>query len=148
MYLQWSDDLMVGVPRLDQQHKNILRAAWEMLEAMSKGEGQKKYFSLMEHLDGYIHEHFDLEQELMIAHRYPGYDEHRGRHADFIRGYNEYKKRFETEGVSAYLIIQTQRWLHEWLVDHLRNTDAKMVEFLKPLLNDENPGEPEGKIHP
>jgi len=131
-YIKWTKTLAVNVKELDTQHRNIIRAANEMLEAMSQGKGHKKYYSLIKHLETYIDEHFTLEETYMTRYGYKDFDDHKKEHEAFKVEFSKFRKQFEEEGSTTRLVIKTMSWMHEWLLDHVLSTDQKMVDFLKP----------------
>jgi hemerythrin len=138
-YFKWTEKLEVGVEELDKQHKDIFRAASEMLDAMSKGKGVSKCYSLCMFLEKYIYDHFSLEELYMDKYEYANREAHKKEHEDFRLKFAVFKKQFDEEGASVHLVIKSMGWIHEWLTDHILAEDVKLVEFLKPLLGGEKP---------
>ena len=134
MEISFPDHLVVGVDEIDEQHRRIFQAANEMLAAMSRGKGQNRLFALLQFLDQHVRDHFALEEKYMLRHDYPGCSEHQARHREFSETFAEFQRRFETEGATVHLVVQTTRFLCDWLQEHIRSSDLALVEFLKPKL--------------
>lgn len=133
-YFDWSEELKVGVEKIDQQHAEIIKAVNSMLDAMSRRKGKEQLNSLINFLETYAVEHFDLEEYYMVRFGYEGYTEHKEKHEKFKVEFAALKGRLDEEGASTHLVIQTQNWLIEWLRDHIRNVDKDMAKFLKPRI--------------
>jgi len=136
MAFKWSDDFSVGVDLIDEQHKGLFRATDKLVDAMGAGGGEEDLPALVSFLEQYTAEHFRAEEEYMEAHNYPGYMSHKQEHESFIQDVGEWKARLEKEGPNALMVIQTQKWLYDWLKGHIKGMDKKMADYLRPKIGE------------
>lgn len=83
--------------------------------------------------------HFADEQAAMVAHTYPGLDEHEAEHAMFLRRLQVLRAecdRRETELMATFIDLLTG-----WLKNHERTEDARFFAFV----HRGNPGSAPGK---
>lgn len=126
----WSADLAVGVPSIDEQHKELLARFNSLLQACNEGRGRAEVGKLLEFLHDYVAVHFCDEEALQQEHGYPEYEVHRQQHLEFVGRLNVLHKQYFTEGTSLSLVIQANNMLLEWLVNHIAKSDRKIGEFL------------------
>jgi len=48
-------------------------------------------------------------------------------HQQFVRKFQNFKKQFDTEGVTPSLILAVQKELGDWVVHHIRQVDTKLA---------------------
>ena len=126
--LQWSDELSVGVPLIDQQHKELIRIAVLTLDAMKRNDGREYIDTVINKLREYTVFHFRYEEELMEDMLFPERAEHGQEH---IRLKNEVKQ-FQRE---LYLhnapSPQTIReFVKDWLITHILTFDRNLAKFI------------------
>jgi hemerythrin len=126
--LQWSDELSVGVPLIDQQHKELIRIAVLALDAMKREDGREYIDTVINKLREYTVFHFRYEEELMESMHFPERSEHGQEH---VRLKNEVKQ-FQRE---LYLhndpSPQTVRdFVKDWLITHILTFDRNLAKFI------------------
>jgi hemerythrin len=132
---QLPDNLVLGVEQIDEQHRRIFQVTNQLLQARERGEGEKRLFALLAFLNQYVRDHFSLEENYMIRYGYGPYRDHFAKHLEFTGKFAEIQAAFLSEGPSLRLVVQTTRFLVEWLNQHIPNSDRAMIEFIKPLLH-------------
>jgi len=73
-------ELSVGVRILDCDHRVLFETINEIHEAAMKDEGRRRTGVLLRRLAGFTQTHFELEEGMMEATRYPGVTQHRLEH--------------------------------------------------------------------
>ncbi len=131
MAMKWSDDLSIGVDLVDNQHKEIFTRVNSLLGAMAQGKGKEEVGKVLAYLADYVVKHFGAEEGLMTKYNYDGYSKQKAEHTKFLRDFSGLKREFETQGATSHLVIQTQRQLCDWLINHITNEDKKLGTFLK-----------------
>lgn len=131
MALQWSDELIVGVDAIDNQHKGIFSRVNNLLNAMAQGKGKDEVGRVIAFLADYVIKHFKAEEEIMAKNNYNGISSQKAEHAAFIKDFTGIKSEFEKNGVSTHLVLQVQNKLCNWLKNHIGNEDKKIGAFLK-----------------
>lgn len=126
--MDWTPDLSTGVSSIDDQHKQLF--LW-LAELQSATADQRTLFGVyvITRLKHYIREHFATEEALMRAAAYSGLDQHLAEHATFRARLEELQLKSIGEDISE----DTVRFLTEWLVHHITDTDMAYVPCLKKL---------------
>ncbi len=131
MQLQWTQDLSVGVEEIDTQHKELFNMINNLDAAMKQGKAREEVIRLLEFLDEYIVTHFHMEEKYMTDHGYPDYSVHKTKHHWFIKEFSDIKKKLETDGPSAAVIVLSNNLLISWFSNHIRTIDRALGIFLK-----------------
>lgn len=127
----WTPKLSVGVPEIDQQHKELFGRADALLEAMQRGATKEELHRMLTFVDDYCAKHFAAEEEIMRARRYPGLAEHLAQHQDFVRRFESIAELFQAKGASSSVTIATQQLVSGWLVRHVGAIDTKLGAFVQ-----------------
>jgi len=134
MIYELPDELRLGVSGIDEQHRQIFMVTAQMRLARDRGEGEKRLFALLAFLNQHLHDNFTREETFMIRYGYDQYQDHLARHQEFAEKFAEFQTSLQCHGPSLRLVVQTTRFLSDWLKEHIGITDRAMIEFLKPLL--------------
>lgn len=130
MAIKWHESLSVGVPEIDEQHQELFRRLNQLLEACNQGKGKESVRELVNFLQAYVVEHFATEERLQKQHAFPGYAEHRAKHAEFIRTAGELKFTLEEQGPTLPFIIAVNKTVVDWLAQHISKMDKEFGRFL------------------
>lgn len=131
MALQWTQNLSVGVQEIDSQHQELFRRVNRLLDAMRAGKGKDEISPLLEFLEDYVVTHFRAEEALMEKHGYHKRAAHKVYHSGFVRDFGNIKAKIEAGGVTAVATIELQRWISEWLVNHISKVDRELGDFIR-----------------
>ncbi|MGE5629792.1 MAG: bacteriohemerythrin [Caulobacteraceae bacterium] len=131
MAIAWREDLSIGVEKIDSQHKELISRIDGLFEACNKGKGKEEVVKVIDYLGDYVIVHFSDEEELQKKYGYPEYNSHKKMHAQFIEDFKGLKGQLEKEGVTPALIIQMNRKLLDWLLNHIKKVDKQLGVFLK-----------------
>lgn len=126
--MNWTPDLSTGVPKLDEQHKEIFE--W-LAELQSATADERTLFGVyvITRLKHYMREHFATEEALMKTAGYPGLAQHMAKHAEFRAKLEELQLKSIAEDISE----DTVNFLTEWLTHHIVETDMAYVPYLDRL---------------
>ena len=130
MGIQWNQCFAIGVPEVDNQHKELFCRVSSLLGALSQGKGKQEVGNTIRFLEEYIIKHFADEEELMKAHSYPGLVNHKLEHILLMEDFARIRKNLETEGACLPLLIEIQRRLVDWLTNHIARSDKKIGEYI------------------
>ncbi|MEW6107830.1 MAG: bacteriohemerythrin [Nitrospirota bacterium] len=131
MTIEWTDDLATGVDDIDNQHRELFNKINNLLQACRQGKGKDEVKKVIQFLDDYVITHFSAEEKYMDKYDYPGYPGHRAQHQEFMENFSHLKRQFEEEGVGIYLVLNTNRMVVDWLINHIRKLDRSLGAFLK-----------------
>ena len=122
MSFTWTNDISVGVTKLDNQHQFLFYII-NKLEGMSgdlAGEELDKYVKSLNH---YVQIHFQTEEEYFQRYNYTEKLEHEKEHMDFVNQVIRYKKIHKNdESVST---AELHNFLSNWIIDHILQCDMK-----------------------
>ncbi len=127
-FLNWREEFSVGIARIDQQHRRLVGFLNELYESMQAGQGREALGKVLGDLLLYTKTHFAAEEQLMKAHGYPGFDDHRQRHERMTQKVKELSEQFRAGTLSSP--IQMTNFLKDWLSKHILETDRQYGPFL------------------
>lgn len=131
MYIEWTSDLAIGVDEIDNQHKEIFRRFDSLFAACGEGRGKEEVLKLLLFLDDYVKEHFTAEERLQIRSGYPDYPAHKAAHQQFMADVERLTREFRDEGATLPLVIQTNKTLSSWLIQHIKRVDTAFAGYLR-----------------
>jgi len=129
MFLQWTDDLAIGVEEIDAHHKALVSIVNDLQEAFEADRGDAVVGDILIRLTEYVGYHFDREEQFMRASGYPDLEAHHDHHDRLMQQLGELVYRYEVN--NHQLTEQTLAFVKTWLVNHLMDEDRKIGLFLK-----------------
>jgi hemerythrin len=132
MGIKWNEDLALGVPLIDDQHKELISRVDKLLLACKEGQGNDEVARLLDFLDTYVITHFRDEEKLQQENGFPDYETHKREHATFIANIADLKKRMKAEGnIQLEHVLNANNLLLDWLLRHIAIQDRALGEHLK-----------------
>lgn len=127
--ISWDARLQTGHGKIDSQHKELLDAINRLHTAMKQGKGKSELGSILTFLKDYTVSHFQMEEELMNTHRYPGSPKHKAIHHDLVVQVEDLVAKHE-KGENI-LTLSVMDFLEDWLVQHIQGEDFRFAAYLK-----------------
>ncbi|MGD9568586.1 MAG: bacteriohemerythrin [Sedimentibacter sp.] len=131
MAYSWDKTLETGNMVIDEQHKSIIEAINNLLDACSKGKGRSELESTLKFLQDYVVKHFNDEEKLQIKSNYPDYKAHKEKHEAFKKTVNEIVQEFNNTGASIQLVAKVNSSVAGWLITHIKSEDKKVAAHIK-----------------
>ena len=131
MAYRWDTSLESGYDKVDNQHKQLIGALNNLMDASTGGKGDIAVLDTLDFLTGYAVKHFADEEKLQIDFQYPDYLNHKRIHEEFKTTVNELVKKVREEGPSETLIGEVISIVGAWLLNHIRGDDFRMAAFVK-----------------
>jgi hemerythrin-like metal-binding protein len=128
---QWREELSVGVPLIDEQHRMLLKRISDLSDAVRALKGPGEIVSTLSFLIDYTGYHFSTEERHMAANAYPGLEEHKAKHQDFNSTLAGLEEDFREEGATTALADSINTLLGHWLVEHIQDVDQRFGDFLR-----------------
>jgi hemerythrin len=128
---QWDSSLETGYDKIDKQHKQLVAAVNNLMEAGAGGKGDAAVLETLDFLTGYAIKHFADEEQLQFDYDYPDYLNHKRLHDEFKVVVGELTKRVSKEGPTAELIDIVSSTVGSWLLNHIKGDDFRMAAFIK-----------------
>lgn len=126
MPIVWSDKLVVGIPEIDSQHREIIDNLNLLEEAIVEQRPAPEIEEIFAFLDFFFIMHFRAEERKMAACRCSAATAIRMAHEDFLRDYVAIRKAFDLGGATAELLDKVQVSLMTWLENHIGKVDCQM----------------------
>ncbi len=82
---EWTEDLSIDVPPIDDQHKALFLHLASLLDAWAGGRGRMEVEKTIKFLEGYVLVHFRTEEQYMIKYRYANRLAHMAQHEEKVR---------------------------------------------------------------
>ena len=124
--IEWNDRLfLLGIPDMDNTHKEFVELLNQLWDAADTEFG--KLF------DEFIHHttvHFQNEEELMLACRFPAIAEHKDEHLRILGELNQFKRSVD-KGLIALGRNYIRERMPEWFRLHAATMDSALAMQLK-----------------
>ena len=128
-FYEWVSLYSVGIPSIDEQHKQIISIINEAHRVLVNDEGPEGYLRVLTDLMGYTIAHFAYEERLLKEHGYSAYAEHKSEHekltTDIISYVNKLRAGFRMDGIDILAFVL------DWLEDHIVESDGEYGDFLR-----------------
>lgn len=126
LVIAWDDAMTTGIPKVDEQHKDLIRQLNVLIEAMSQGKGRQQIEKLLDYLTDYALNHFGYEEKCMEEYRCPVAAKNKDAHAKFVERFLALRAEIQKEGPTPRLVIEARHVLSDWLVNHILRVDSKL----------------------
>lgn len=124
----WTEDLELGLPNIDDEHRLWIGLVADFCNAISEGRAQEVIYAALVEALRYTETHLRHEEEFMEQNGYPYLDDHKIQH-DLAK---EEMHKFTTGYYSEeYIIKYFSDFLPNWLQFHINTSDRKMAEWVK-----------------
>lgn len=126
--LIWSHIYSVGIDKVDEQHKNLIKMLNDLHKALTESDDRAAAKPFLDKLLDYTVYHFKSEEELFEKHSYPEIEAHKKIHSQLVQDAMNYVKEYESgsEAINEKLMV----FLTDWLKDHILGEDKKFGRFL------------------
>ena len=128
MFYEWNEDLSVGVPSIDRQHKVLISLINDLHIAMQAGKGATDAKSILNDIINYAKAHFVYEEGLFIGQHYHASDEHFESHQKIKAKLSELKEK--SKKVDFDISDELMIFLKDWLTNHILKEDMGYSELL------------------
>ncbi|MGI6188306.1 MAG: hemerythrin family protein [Clostridiales bacterium] len=131
----WKDRYKLGVPRIDEQHKELFRRVGLFLQVLRSAvcwdEKLQQLNEMLEFMKGYVVEHFHDEEEYQLSINYPGYEIHKQIHSDMVNYVQDVSRQFEQSDDNEELMQQFGGRLLAWLINHVAAEDQRIADYVR-----------------
>lgn len=136
-FIQWSDEMSVGIEELDEHHKVLVNLINDLYHAIQNRHSNKITQEILVRLAEYTRIHFAVEESLMRIFDYPDYEKHKKEHEELIRNVTDLSNRFEIG--KANVSFSLMHFLKTWLTKHIMESDKRYTDYflksgVKPVL--------------
>lgn len=128
--ISWSDSLSVGVPEMDEEHRQFIARVSELNKAIIECEDKISVGSRMQLMLAQAAEHFAHEEVLMAQSGFPQLAAHRAKHAELTAQFDRVMREFEETELSFVWALKGLT-IKQRLVEHLLHEDLKYRDFMR-----------------
>jgi hemerythrin len=126
--IEWSNDLSVGIEKIDEQHLKLIELLQGLEDAVRVGKDADLIEDTIVNLFNYAKVHFAVEEELLRKHKYPEEKLHQLEHSKFISKAFEFRENFDAR--KPGLNLEVVNFLSSWIVNHIQITDQRYSKHL------------------
>ena len=131
MAYKWSNDLQIGNVQIDSEHKELISAINNLLEACNKGKGRAEIEKTVNFLSSYTKTHFRNEEILQRKYNYPDYINHKKYHQTFIDAVESIKEKLMANGPSIAIVGEVNSKVGNWIINHIKREDVKVAAHIR-----------------
>ena len=133
MAYPWKTQYETGNNTIDTQHKQLIGAINDLLEACSAGKGRQQIQTTSKFLSDYTKTHFSDEEQLQIKSKYPDYQNHKKYHDGFIKVVDDIVAQLDKEGPTIAMVAKINTTIAGWLLNHISKEDVKVAQHIKSV---------------
>ncbi|NIA15135.1 MAG: bacteriohemerythrin [Nitrospiraceae bacterium] len=123
----WKPSYSVGVPSLDEQHKQLVSMLNLLLSHSEATVRSEAISELLTRMTKYALNHFKTEEELMEKYAYPELSVHKQEHKTYRLKVAALCQ--ETMDHKALVPEELRQYLMGWWINHILKTDMKYRSF-------------------
>lgn len=132
MPLVWREEMSVGDPMIDGDHKTLISIINTAETVINEGRGRRDLQKVLDRLCTYTREHFAREESLQRRIRYPFHEAHVLEHQKLVDKLNQIRS---GSGSGAYdyeeALVRLVNLLEDWLITHVLSHDMRMKPYVK-----------------
>lgn len=129
MAYTFDKSLETGHSLIDSQHKELIAAINNLMEACNQGKGREETKNTISFLKSYTNKHFGDEEALQQKYNYPDYPNHKKLHQTFIDDVKAISDDFDKNGPSVALTFKVNN-IAAWFVNHIKIQDKKVAAHI------------------
>ncbi|HBH96055.1 MAG TPA: cation-binding protein [Ruminococcaceae bacterium] len=130
MRYELTKDLETGNIFIDDEHRQLLKAVNDLLDACDKGEGRDSVQKTLFFLTNYVKNHFANEERLQQKSSYPNYTSHKAFHDKYRQDLEGMAAKLNPQNISVGDLTALNHQIGI-LVSHIRTEDKKLGQFLQ-----------------
>lgn len=124
----WEESYSVKVAELDRQHEDMINIINTCDNAIRSSNPESYIIEVLEGLQKFTNEHFELEERLMREANYEKLGEHLNEHRKFMSIVNNYSTYYQL-GVLP-LLTHIMEFLNDWFLNHLLVYDKEYADSM------------------
>lgn len=129
MRYELTKDLECQNALIDSEHKQLLDAVNNLLDACSQGKGRKAVEPTMNFLLNYVDTHFAHEEQLQAQEGYPNLESHKKFHTEYTKKLRAIASAMTASEASLADLGQLNTHIAA-LVTHIRTEDKRLGAFI------------------
>lgn len=124
-FIEWSNELSVGIEEIDSHHRILVDLLNQVHEAIQQRRGAEVAKEIIQQLAEYTRVHFAVEESLMRILHYPDYERHKADHDRLVEHLADLQEKLYTG--KGPISIELAQFLKAWLTKHILEVDKRYV---------------------
>jgi hemerythrin-like metal-binding protein len=131
-FIIWKDQYSVGIDKIDDQHKKLIKILNELYELFMEKTAEQNLIKILDQLMDYTHYHFLNEEQLFVESGYYDSAQHKKIH-------DKFKKEVvslidEVKEGKTRVTYKLMTFLNNWLLKHIQEEDQRYAEHVQKYL--------------
>ena len=118
---KWNAELLIGIPAIDQQHRQLVELLTEAYVGFVIGINIEKH--VVDEMISGMTTCFECEESWMVNNAYPEFFDHKKEHDFFTQRLMEISRSYNQDANTS---IDVLIFLNNWVNHHIRLTDSKL----------------------
>jgi len=131
IYVEWDNDLDLGIDVIDKQHKKILTYLNKLAEAIEEGNTSSVIKEVVANLVKYTYTHLEHEEKLFLEMGQNQFEDHVKEHNAFRSQVKAMQEKVSGTDNSTKPAKELYDMLLKWLFGHIKVTDKEYVSLFK-----------------
>lgn len=131
MAYEWTEAMSTGVEELDNEHRTLIAWVNRLADATASGRAESELMRVLAFLGTYAKRHFTHEEGCFLSRGCPHAAANRKAHEEFVAQFTRIKADCEAHGVSEAKALELQRFLGDWLADHILKIDTTLKPYAR-----------------
>ena len=123
--IEWPGNLALGIPRIDDQHRTLVKIINQLHESIVRGSVENELEIIIDELFAYSRLHFDDEMRYFREYNFPSADDHEKEHEKFARYVEDIKANLAVNDKSKAIMLMY--FLSAWFSKHIGQEDHQLV---------------------
>lgn len=136
MHYQFTDDCMIGIPKIDEEHRQLFQLVNELQDILDKADSSQLRtlsVSVLKKLVDYTIKHFSNEEAYMESIHDPELAHQKEEHASFVARINQTDLSGFSDSALRYALLDLLNYLVHWLFGHILGSDIMIGKFQSPF---------------
>ncbi|KAB2869125.1 MAG: bacteriohemerythrin [Bacteroidales bacterium] len=133
--LVWTESLTLYNNSIDNQHKRLFDLVNEVIDTDQIYPRTEKFAQILSKLTDYGLEHFAHEEALMQKLNYPGLQEHKKDHLNYIYEVSMFNLNFREANCTDPKIVV--KFMRDWWYKHILAMDMHFGKFIRHSISKE-----------
>jgi hemerythrin-like metal-binding protein len=129
--IPWTPDFLIGVERVDDQHKELFRRLNSLGDALWDGSTEEDLIGHVTFLSEYVKSHFADEEALMSQYEFPGLSAQEAAHRQFIDVVATFEKQIVSGQFSSALAVKIFDQSCSWVKEHVIKMDKTFGQYVQ-----------------
>lgn len=130
--LDWSEDLSVGIPEIDQEHQNFVTMINKLNQAVIDRMDLEEIQDRLQLMLDYAEQNFLHENALLREMGYPGAADHEQEHREIGKKIGEIMGALD-DRATLYEWVESGLKVKDSLIDHFLGEDMKFRDYYRSI---------------